>query len=393
MSFGLYVHIPYCLQRCTYCDFATYVYSPSIKEIMPPDQYLGLLKTEIQRGPLGPCSRTLDTVYFGGGTPSLLEPAQIQQILDWVTENDFTLAKNCEVTIEVNPATLNEAKLEGLLAAGVNRFSLGFQTMSDEKLKFVHRKHSSSETLDTVALFKKYRLNFSLDLLFALPHQTLPELEYDLKTILDLDPNHVSPYCLTVNEGHALSKLRPLDEIQLQMFQMIDDQLARGGYERYEISNYSKPGFRSRHNCLYWDDHPYWGIGLSAHSFNPQHSPFGTRYWNSRGLKDYEAQFKDPEQKTRPENQIEILKPWEALTDFCHTSLRRSQGLDLEMLEKKFGPQGHKLVLPGLVQMQAEGLLDRQNKSIFSLSPEGVVVSNRVFQILTFLEPEWQPRQ
>lgn len=390
MSFGIYVHIPYCLQRCTYCDFATYVYSPDHKEIMPPEDYLRLLKTEIETRRLADRSQTLsrilDTVYFGGGTPSLLKPTQIQQILHWIQEAGFKFSKDCEITIEINPATVTGAQMEQLLEIGVNRFSVGLQTMKDEHLQFVKRKHSAQDTRDTLQLIKSYGVNYSVDLLFALPHQNLQELDRDLDQILELRPPHISPYCLTVNESHVLAKLRPMDEVQLKMFDLIHSRLTQGGYERYEISNYALPGKQSRHNSLYWDDQPYWGIGLSAHSYDPFEGTWGTRFWNARSIKDYERQVGQP----LPDSQKETLSPWESLTDFCHTSLRRAVGLSIPLLEKKFGSQGLRIVNGPLLQLQAEGLLESSSFGVWKLTPEGVVLSNQVFQALTCLESEWK---
>lgn len=389
MSFGIYVHIPYCLQRCTYCDFATYVYSPEHKEIMPPEDYLRLLKTEIESGGVADRSRTLsrtvDTVYFGGGTPSLLKPEQIHQILQWLRDVGFKFSEDCEVTIEINPATVNGQQMEELLRIGVNRFSLGLQTMKDEHLQFVKRKHSSDDTRETLKLIKSYGVNYSVDLLFALPYQTISELDRDLDQILELRPPHISPYCLTVNESHILSKLRPMDDVQLKMFDLIHRRLTEVGYDRYEISNYALPGKYSRHNSLYWDDQPYWGIGLSAHSYDPSEGEWGTRFWNPRSIRDYEKQVG----QTLPKSQQEALTPWESLTDFCHISLRRSQGLCTTGLTKKFGSAALSLVKGPLEQFKSDGLLIEVSPTRWVLTDDGIKVSNQVFLGLTWSQPEW----
>lgn len=361
---------------------------------MPPEDYLGLLKTEIETRCVADRSRTsiqtlswsLSSVYFGGGTPSLLKPEQIGQILSWIREAGFKFAKDCEITIEINPATVNGPQMEALLKMGINRFSVGLQTMKDEHLQFVKRKHSSQDTLDTLKLIQSFGVNYSVDLLFALPHQTLKELDRDLDQILELRPPHVSPYCLTVNESHVLAKLRPMDEIQLEMFELIDKRLSGAGYDRYEISNYALPGKHSRHNSLYWNDDPYWGIGLSAHSYDPTKGPWGTRFWNPRSIKDYERQVQEP----LPDQQSETLTPWESLTDFCHISLRRSVGLSIPQLEKKFGANSLKIIAGPLRQLESEGLLAKSEGNVWKLTPEGVVLSNQVFQALTCLESEWK---
>lgn len=386
MSFGIYVHIPYCLQRCTYCDFATYVYAPDHKEIMPPDEYIKLLKTEIETRSAKAPTQTLDTVYFGGGTPSLLKPEQIHQILDWLQDAGFVFAPDCEITIEINPATVDGPQMEKLLKIGINRFSVGLQTLKDEHLQFVKRKHSSQDTLTTIELIQRFGVNFSLDLLFALPHQTLEELDRDLDQLLQIRPPHISPYCLTVNESHVLSKLRPMDEVQLKMFELIHQRLSKAGYDRYEISNYALPGKHSRHNSLYWDDQPYWGLGLSAHSYDPKLGEWGTRFWNPRSILDYQKQASLP----LPENQIEALAPWESLTDFCHTSLRRAKGLSISRFQEKFGKKAFQIIEGPLQQCRQEGLVSNQAGDVWKLTPEGVVMSNQVFQALTCLESEWK---
>ncbi len=386
MSFGIYVHIPYCLQRCTYCDFATYIYTPERKDIMPPEDYLRLLKTEIETRSGSVRSRTLDTVYFGGGTPSLLKPEQIDEIMNWIREAGFKFAPDCEITIEMNPATLSGTQMESLLNFGINRFSVGLQTLADRHLDFVKRKHSSQDTLDTVKLIKSLGVNFSLDLLFALPHQTLSELDRDLDYLLEIGPPHISSYCMTVEDSHVLSKLRPMDEVQLKMFELIHERLGGVGYERYEISNYSLPGKESRHNSLHWDDQPYWGVGLSAHSYDPKMGDWGTRFWNPSTIKEYEKQNGKP----LPPSHSETLTPWESLTDYCHTSLRRLRGLSTVDFQAKFGTSALQIIEGPLKQMQAEGLVSNQANHVWSLTPEGVVLSNQVFQALTCLESEWK---
>lgn len=395
MPFGVYVHIPYCLQRCTYCDFATYERS----KILPSSHYVELLHEEIRQKHAAFPKGSLSTVYFGGGTPSLLPSSEILSVLEALAKQGFTLGPDTEVTIEINPATVDPAKLQDYLGAGISRFSVGAQTFFDPLLKFVHREHTAEQTRETLRLLDGKGLNYSFDILFALPGQTLEMLKRDLDEVLTFRPPHVSPYCLTVPEGHPLSKNRPLEEDQVRMFELIRETLQGAGYRRYEISNFSLAGFESRHNSLYWDDHPYWGVGLSAHSYSPWGS-YGSRFWNPNAIGAYQelieknrGQGFDTPFGNLPTDHYEILNAAQALTDFCHTSLRRERGLELEVLQQKFGATGLQLVKGPLAQLLAQGWLVSPRPSAYSLSEEGLLLSNQVFSALAFLEDEWARAQ
>ncbi len=392
MPFGVYIHIPYCLQRCTYCDFATYEQS----KILPSSQYVQLLHEEIRQKhsayPKGP----LSTVYFGGGTPSLLPSSEILSILGQLANHGFTLGPQTEITIEINPATVDPKKLADYMRAGINRFSVGAQTFFDPLLKFVHREHTAEQTRETLRLLAKEKLNYSFDILFALPGQTLEMLKKDLDEVIAFHPPHVSPYCLTVPEGHPLSKNRPLEDEQIAMFELIREQLEQAGYHRYEISNFSLPGFESRHNSLYWDDRSYWGVGLSAHSYAPW-TPYGVRYWNPNSIGPYQKlieknrglSFSSPIENLGPDG-FEILTASQALTDACHVSLRRKSGMNLQDLQNRFGAAGLRLVKGPLDQMLSDGWLFEPQPNRFVLTEQGLLLSNQVFAGLTFLNDEWK---
>lgn len=391
MKFGIYVHIPYCLQRCTYCDFATYERG----QILPPEQYILLLKEEIRQKQQAFPKGELATLYFGGGTPSLLPSEQILAVIQELANTGFTVGPATEVTIEINPATIDARKLDHYLEMGVNRFSVGAQTFNDPLLKSVKREHNARQTRETLELLSSRKVNFSFDLLFALPGQTLEILESDLAEVVRLRPAHVSPYCLTVPEGHVLSKGRPLEDAQLEMFDMIRRTLVPAGYHRYEISNFSLPGFESRHNSLYWDDDAYWGLGLSAHSYAPTSGAFGTRYWNPNSIGAYQKLIEsrtdpvsEPHGNLSPEL-YEILEAHQALTDFCHTSLRRERGLELEHVRRKFGAAGLRLVEGPLQDLIERAWLRSPQNGVFTLTEEGLLVSNQVFSNLAFLKEEW----
>jgi oxygen-independent coproporphyrinogen-3 oxidase len=391
MDFGIYVHIPYCLQRCTYCDFATYEQS----KIMPPDQYLQLLFEEIRQSQhLYPKTNALSSIYFGGGTPSLLPAEMIVSIISALEKHGFRKEDSTEITLEINPATVDPRKMEIYLKSGINRFSVGAQSFEDRLLKSVHREHNADQTRQTLKLLQSYGVNYSFDLLFALPTQTLDSLKRDLDEVSSYLPNHISPYCLTVPEGHVLSKNRPLEEAQLEMFELIRQRLVGLGYERYEISNFAQAGFESKHNSLYWQDVPYWGLGLSAHSYSKD-LLWGRRYWNASSINLYQEQIGRNSSKHAkeiagflPENQKESLEKHQALTDYCHTSLRRQVGLNMKRLDQKFSGRVVEQVNQILELQKSHGNVEKYGENLWRLTEEGVAVSNQVFSALTFLAGE-----
>ncbi|MCC2678203.1 MAG: putative oxygen-independent coproporphyrinogen oxidase [Pseudobdellovibrio sp.] len=384
--FGVYFHIPYCLQRCTYCDFATFVHT----EIKPPEFYVERVKKEIfQKRQLFP-ARPVDTIYFGGGTPSLIPAHLIVELISELAKFGYTTGPSTEITIEINPATVDEKKLEIYLKAGVNRFSVGAQTFSDRLLKMVHREHNAEQTLQTLDLLRRYNLNFSFDVLFALPTQTIDELRYDVSVAVELGSKHISPYCLTVPEGHPLSKNRPLDEEQLHMFDQIHSELLKKNFQQYEISNYALPGFESQHNLLYWTDAEYWGLGLSSHSYSKS-SPWGSRFWNLSNFDLYTAQadraLEISQLSEYDSKQIENLSKAQSLTDYCYTSLRLNSGLSVENLVQKFGPKTLDLVLEASSALRSKGLIDYDGRN-FKLSRAGQMISNQVFEKFTFFDSD-----
>lgn len=385
MAFGIYIHIPYCIQRCTYCDFATYERG----KILPPEQYVDLVFKEIEQKHSYFSPTRLDTLYFGGGTPSLLDAPLIISLIKKLEKHGFVIGPDSEVTIEINPATVSEDKLKAYLDNGINRFSVGAQTFDDRLLKMVKREHSAEQTRTTLTLLQKYNLNYSFDILFALPSQTLEGLKNDVEIALGFEAKHLSPYCLTVPDGHPLSKGRPIEDDQVAMFDYIQERLESFGFKQYEISNFAIPGFESRHNLLYWTDQPWWGLGLSAHSYSKA-STWGTRFWNLNNINEYEKQIRAFDGKSffsaeshLPEDQLESLQKHQALTDFSHTSLRIMSGLSIEKLKQKFSEE-----ILALVTDRLEDLAKRQLVALeadhWRLTKQGIVLSNLVFEKLLF---------
>jgi oxygen-independent coproporphyrinogen-3 oxidase len=383
MALSVYVHIPYCLQRCRYCDFTTFEQS----EILPPQKYVGQVREEIRNRHHMWNIRDIHTLYFGGGTPSLVAPNLIVDICAELANVGFTRATSFEGTIEINPGTIDEAALNTYLEAGLNRFSVGAQTFDDALLTMCGRKHTAQDTRRTLKLLRKYDLNYSFDLLFALPGQTLEGLQRDLDEVATFEPPHVSAYCLTLPPGHAMSMGRPPEGEQVRMFEMIEESLAKLGINKYEISNFSKPGYESRHNSTHWNDSPYWGVGLSSHSYDPKTGPFGTRFWNPNSLKDFEKQVTVQAlswDDFLPNHQRERLREHESLTDFCHMHLRVLKGLPEAALRQKFQSGTLEKVFPRIRGLQENGLLRHENGA-WSLTTHGQLISNKVFEELTFL--------
>ena len=398
MAFGIYVHIPYCLQLCPYCDFTKYEWGKTLA----PDNYVELVLKEIRSRASGlPSNLALDTMYFGGGTPSLLDPSHILAILRELANQGLrsSLGRTPEITIEIDPATCDQARLEAYLDMGINRFSIGAQTFNERLLKIAGRKHTKKETIELLDLMRRNDVNYSFDLLFALPTQTLAELREDLDQALQFDPSHLSAYCLTVPEGHKLSLGRAPEDEQVEMFDEIENRLAANGIARYEISNFAKPGRESQHNMLYWTDQPYWGIGLSSHSYLPasfttsSEAPWGVRFWNTRAMKKYADELALDNGRpwsflnSLPSDQVESLKKNQALTDFLHTGLRPLVGFEANALRLKFGDPSADAVEQRLLELAADNLV-RRDGGRWKTTREGRLLANLVFEKLTFLEGE-----
>jgi oxygen-independent coproporphyrinogen III oxidase len=394
-KFGLYVHIPYCLQICTYCDFVKF----ESRDLPPTSEYISLLKRELKTRARAFGSRELTSVYFGGGTPSLFSPAEILTILEAVAIEGFTMAPDAEITLEINPGTITEASIDEFLRIGVTRFSVGAQTFDEDLLKVTGRKHSVSDTTASLEMLAKRKANYSFDLLFGLPGQRLAGVRSDVRRALEFQPSHLSAYNLTVPLKHALNKGRASDDEQAEMFEVIEEELAKAGIARYEVSNFAKPGFESRHNTLYWSDAPYWGLGIGSHSYIPRgdralnetETPWGVRFWNPATIAAYRAELDKAEGaqfwSSLGESRLEKLAMNEALTDYSHTALRSQMGLSLKRLESKFGPDVVSAVRDRLEAPRHKEFLVQRN-GVYALSSKGQAMADRVFESLTFLKGE-----
>ena len=361
--FALYVHVPWCRHVCPYCDFNVYAAAE------PPERpYVEAVAAELRawaaraqwRG------RRAKTVYLGGGTPSLLSPGAIATVLEAVARA-FGIADGVEVTLEANPGTVTRERLAGYRAAGVNRLSLGAQSFHAGHLRALGRDHGAADVRAAMEAARAAGFaNLSLDLIFAVPDQTLADWEDDLGAALALAPEHVSAYALTYEPGtpfhawRASGRLRPVDEDgEAAMAERTVERLAAAGYERYEISSFTRPGFASRHNTSYWDGSDYLGLGAGAHSFSAEPAP-GRRWANERLPGRYLVAIRERGTAVATE---ERLSTAQARGEFCFTGLRQTVGVDLEGFRRRFGveldaafPHLERLVTDGLVEASGQRL-------------------------------------
>lgn len=377
-TFGLYIHIPYCIQKCHYCDFVKF----RVDELPPLSEYVKLLLTELKLKNIKQ-PKKIKTLYFGGGTPSLLSITQIERIITTIG-SIYSFTDNPEITLEINPGTISLQNYKNLLQLGVNRFSLGLQTFNPLFLKACDREHSPAQTLQDLENMSELGIDFSADLLFGLPNQTLKHLEEDLEILLKFPPKHVSPYNLTLPENHFFNKNRPCNQLQVEMMRLITNKLKAYNILRYEISNYAQKGYESQHNKGYWEDKEYLGLGMGAHSYLKS-SFWGTRTWNTGVYSKYADCINSP---SRPHQKKEILQLYEALTDFCHTSLRQTKGMHKNDLLLKFGQENLPSGLwQSLSKLEQRSLISYNNNK-WALTSTGFEIPNEVFRELCFLKED-----
>ncbi len=333
MTAGLYIHIPFCEIRCGYCDFFT---AANQEEQIPA--YLQAICREIDlySGTQEWQQQQFSTLYFGGGTPSLLTPTQIYDVITHAQKR-FSFVSDSEITLEANPNTVNTAKLAACRHAGVNRLSLGVQSIHENELKFLDRDHTAKQSVSAFTAAQAAGFdNISLDLIYSLPKQQLQQWRQTLTHVVELAPQHISAYSLTYEEGTPLStqlrkgRFAPASDERQRTLQLAAiDILGEHGLEQYEISNYAKPGYRSRHNQKYWDGSPYLGLGASSHSYLDNR-----RFWNVRNTAAYISALN---QERLPVHGSEILTQDENEFESVYLGLRQSRGLQLTAFEQKTG--------------------------------------------------------
>lgn len=383
---GIYIHIPHCLQKCNYCDFATVLLdkSPDL------DSYVQLILQELDLKLLH--KKKISSVYFGGGTPSLLGPDRIILILNHIKSLGYELTNNYEITLEINPGTLTADDILKLKTAGLNRFSVGVQTFNDVTLKTIGREHTSQQTKDTLKLLSEAKVAYTADLILALPNESFKDFKNNLDILLSYEPKHISAYILTVPEKSFLTQLMPKEDLLDELMNEAEIYLDQKGFERYEISNYRKKGCPpSLHNLLYWNDLDYWGVGVSAHSYFRDKSLWGTRFWNSSSMAAHAKQIskRSATHLFPPREQTEDLQLNESLTDYCFTHLRQNNGLGLKKLELKYSSKIQKLVIENLQLLVKNEYIEYVDEHWF-LSKHGRKFADHVFRELCFSKEEME---
>ena len=381
-EFGLYIHIPFCRQKCFYCDFPSF--AGREKKI---DKYLQALEQEfaLLRQMLYQKDNVRDieskfaprTIYIGGGTPTALNAHQLAKLLE-IVQKYVTVAKAEEFTVEMNPGTVDREKLLLLQQAGVNRLSVGVQSFDDHCLQKIGRIHTAQDAVNTIELAHNLGFgNISLDLIYGLPQQDMEILTKSVERALTLPVQHISIYGLQLEEGTAFQRMAdmgklhlPTDELVEVMYDYIVEKLPEAGYQRYEISNYALPGYESKHNLSYWQDVDYLGLGSGAHSYWQ-----GTRYENPIGIDDYISVLEAGRLPATLEEQVDRQAHME---EYCFLGLRTAAGIDKNLFQQKFvvdlftvyGRTIEKLVAQDLLQHTARGI---------ALTTLGMKYGNQVF--------------
>ena len=366
---GIYLHIPFCKSRCSYCDFATDVWRSSDAV----DGYVDALCSEIRNSKFE-TRNLVDTIYFGGGTPSLLDPKQVEAILS-VVKRKFTVEPNAEITTEMNPATVTSGSLAVYRALGVNRASFGAQTFNDRHLKLLARGHDANDARTTFRLLREAGFdNVSFDLIAGLPGQTMDDWKRNLEEAVKLEPEHISLYLLEVHEGTPLAEqLRsgrrslPDEDLTAEMYELMIDRLADSGYIQYEISNFSRPGFESRHNTKYWRLDPVYGFGVSAHSFNGSE-----RYSNERDTAKY-VRLIEENQKAEV-----FRETTDAASEFIFLGLRLNAGIDFSEYQRRFQIDLEESYRNEIDRFFEAGLVEIVRGHL-CLTRKGMLYSNEVF--------------
>ncbi len=378
MSFSLYVHIPYCQAKCPYCDFNSYAATS-----WPEADYTRALVAELEQRAGEPpfAGGKVKTIFFGGGTPSLFRAESIGAVIDTAAAR-FGIDDGAEITLEANPGTVDLARLRGFRAAGVNRISFGAQSFNDATLKFLGRIHTADQTREAARLAHRGRFeHLNLDLIFAVPGQTVADVMRDIAEAAALQPDHISAYNLTFEEGTALfadmkrGRVAPLaSDAQAEMYRAVREEIPRRGYAMYEISNFARPGCEARHNLAYWRAESYLGLGAGAHSF-ARVGQGGRRWWNERAPSRYVERGLA---NGAAEAGAETIDERTARGEFAFLNLRLRDGFALAEFRERFGASFDDVFGGRAARLVEGGLLAREDGRIF-LTDRGLEIADSVF--------------
>lgn len=369
-KYGLYIHVPFCVQKCYYCDFNSIARDEGLL-----DSYLTALHKEIELV-ANKYTPEIKTIYVGGGTPTILSGQQLTTVLEKCRKN-FVLSQDVEITIEANPGTLTEEKLGLTKQAGVNRLSLGVQSFDEQLLQQLGRIHTAQDVINNYALLRKLGFdNLSFDLMFALPGQSLQEWESTLQQAIELGPEHISTYNLKIEANTVFGqwlkegKIEKVDqELDLAMYRRTIELLEQNGYSQYEISNFSKPGYESRHNKIYWENKKYLALGPGAHFYDGQY-----RGYNLENIKDYCKQLKAGKLPIADKNR---LSRSEKIEETLMLGLRLNNGISLTAFENRFNESLTEIYDAELEKLINQNLIELTANSLF-LTDRGREIANQV---------------
>lgn len=369
---GIYIHIPFCKSRCIYCGF----YSTTLLDLRK--KYINAVcrEMELRKNYI---REPFSTIYLGGGTPSLLDEAELTQLFLYIN-NVYDVDRNAEITMECNPDDITPEFTNMLSRLPINRVSMGAQTFADSRLRLLHRRHNSDEVKHAVKLLREAGIkNISIDLMFGFPDESLSQWKEDISAALALNVEHISAYSLMYEEDTPLwkmldtGKVKEIDEeLSLTMFKELVCQLTDAGYEHYEISNFARPGYRSRHNSSYWHQVPYIGLGAAAHSFD-----LNSRQWNVADLKLYIEEINNgiiPMEREELDNDT-------TFNDIITTALRTSDGIDLNAMETRLGKRYRNTLISAACKHIEQGLLEIRHDRL-RLTSEGIFISDMVMSDL-----------
>lgn len=373
-SLGVYIHIPFCVRKCNYCDFLS---APATKEQITA--YVGALKREIKREAAQYRDYQVTTIFFGGGTPSLLEEQHISELME-VLKREYLIAEHAEITLEMNPGTATKEKLQALHQAGINRLSIGLQSANNAELRMLGRIHSYEMFLETYHDARACGFdNINIDLMSGLPGQKMDDWEHTLQTIIDLEPEHISAYSLIIEEGTEIYRnierypALPSEEVDRMMYHKTKELLREHGYERYEISNYAKPGYESKHNCVYWQRGAYVGFGLGASSMVAN-----VRWKNTAELSEYMQVCKEKAKEKNIKQEQEELTQQDCMEEFIFLGLRMMNGIKKQDFFEVFGASIQEVYGDVLKKWEDQNMLYQDDMCV-RLTEEGVDICNMIF--------------
>ena len=373
---GIYIHTPFCKRRCIYCDF----FSTTQSEKKPAYIYALCQELDLRKDYLE--GEDIETIYLGGGTPSQLSQEELEEIFSTLY-NIYKVKEDAEITLEANPDDLTPEYVHMLRSLPINRISMGIQTFQEETLKLLHRRHTARQAIEAFQRCREAGFqNISIDLMYGLPGETLDTWKQDLQQAIALRPEHISAYHLIYEEGTALWKLKEQHQVEeadedlsVTLFRTLIDELARAGYEHYEISNFCLPGLHSRHNSSYWTGKKYLGCGPSAHSFN------GTsRQWNVASLDKYIHAI----QQGKLDYEIEELDIYTRYNDFVITAIRTHWGMSLSQLRSTYGEDLYRYCLRMAKPHLAQGVLEMKEDTL-KLTKEGIFISDGIMSDLLWV--------